>query len=109
MESAQSLNGHNSSLKDLHLSKDEKIEMIPEADWFFRNIYAELEQLRQSGMSRKEFIDLCRSKNQKTQATRTVYFLEGALETLKYVNQVRTFTELPDFKQFIFSVEQALH
>ena len=39
----------------------------------------------------------------------TVAFLEGALATLHQVNQVKTFQELPEFKEFLFFTERLSH
>ena len=40
---------------------------------------------------------------------RTVYFLQGAKDTLTAVNKVQTFAEVPEFKDFLFKVSQRYH
>ena len=72
------------------------------------NIYKDFEQMRASGMSRKEFIELCQIKIQKRETMRSLFILEGALETLRCVSQVGTFAELPEFKEFMFTTERML-
>ena len=57
-------------------------------------------------MSRKDFIELIQQKNLKKHAIRTVYFLEGALDSLKGVNAVKTFAEVPEFREFHFKINQ---
>ena len=39
----------------------------------------------------------------------TVSFLEGALQTLRYVNQVKTFAEVPEFKEFLLTTDRKYH
>lgn len=65
--------------------------------------------MRSCGLSLKEFIELCSIKKQKQRSTCTVSFLEGALVTLRYVHQVKTFAEVPEFKEFIFTTETKYH
>ena len=36
---------------------------------------------------------------------RTAFFLEGAVNCLKYVNQVKSFQEMSEFREFHFRVE----
>ncbi len=57
-------------------------------------------------MSRKDFVELCQLKANKKQTIRTVYFLQGAKDTLTAVNAVNTFAEVPEFKDFLFKVSQ---
>lgn len=60
-------------------------------------------------MSRKDFIELQVSKNEKTRSVRTSFFLEGAMASLRYVNQVQTFKEMVEFSEFLFLTEKVYH
>ena len=40
---------------------------------------------------------------------RNTFFLEGAVSCLKNVKNVKTFQEMPEFRDFLFRVEQELH
>ena len=48
-------------------------------------------------------------KNDKTKSMRTLNFLEGALITLRYIYQVKTFNEVIEFKEFIMQAERLMH
>ena len=75
---------------------------MPDNDWLFVNIYSELDQLRSTGLSHKDFIDIVNLKDKKKRAMCTESFMEGAMAALKQINQVKSFSELPDFKDFLF-------
>ena len=65
--------------------------------------------MRASGMSRIDFITLIEHKNEKTRSMRTLNFVEGALSTLRYIYQVKTFNENVEFKDFIMQAERLMH
>ena len=75
----------------------------------YTGLYKEFDQLRSCGLSLKDFIELCGLKNQKKRSVLSVSFLEGALVTLRYVHQVKTFAEVPEFKEFLFTTERMYH
>ena len=111
IESHRSRDRNNDSprIKEDPKSDRENKSLIPGDDWLYQHIYKEFDQLRSSGLSLKDFIELCGHKKQKQRSTCTVSFLEGALVTLRYVHQVKTFAEVPEFKEFLFTTERMYH
>ena len=82
---------------------------LPTHDALFELIYREFDQLRSSGMSRKDLVTMIEQKDQKRESQKILSFWEGVLDVMQLVNQIGTFKEMQGFKDMHYMAEKAYH